>query len=58
MRHLNHQVNKNKQRKAEYFAGNWGSEWVNAGYPGHINPSSGLRNRPFGISQLQKLIQL
>jgi predicted alpha/beta hydrolase family esterase len=43
--------------RAEYFAGCWGSELVNAGDLGHINSSSGLRNWPFGISQLQKLVQ-
>ena len=43
--------------RANYFAGNWGSELINAGDLGHINSSSNLGNWPFGISQLQKLIQ-
>lgn len=44
--------------RANYFADNWGSELINAGDLGHINSSSDLGNWPFGISQLQKLIQL
>jgi predicted alpha/beta hydrolase family esterase len=44
--------------RAQYFAEIWGSELVNAGDLGHINSSSGLGDWPFGISQLQKLVQL
>jgi hypothetical protein len=44
--------------RANYFAANWGSQLINAGDLGHINSSSDLGNWPFGISQLQKLIQL
>jgi len=45
-------------KRAKEFADNWGSELVNAGDLGHINSSSDLGNWPFGISQLQKLVQL
>ncbi len=43
--------------RAEHFANNWGSELVNVGELGHINSSSDLGNWPFGILQLQKLVQ-
>jgi uncharacterized protein len=41
--------------RARFFAGNWGSELINAGDLGHINSFSGLDNWPFGITQLRKL---
>ena len=43
--------------RALSFARNWGSELISAGDLGHINSSSDLGKWPFGISQLQKLIQ-
>ena len=43
--------------RALFFAKNWGSELINAGDLGHINSSSDLGSWPFGISQLQKLVQ-
>ena len=43
--------------RANYFANCRGSELANAGDLGHINSSSNPGNWPFGILQLQKLIQ-
>lgn len=43
--------------RAAIFAGNWGSELVNAGNLGHINSSSNLGDWDFGYTILQKLIQ-
>lgn len=43
--------------RAKYFAGSWGSEWINAGKLGHINSSSGLGNWAFGFSTLKTLMQ-
>lgn len=44
--------------RAKEFAGNWGSELINAGELGHINSSSGLGSWTFGIDALQKLLAL
>ena len=41
--------------RAKEFAGNWGSEFINAGELGHINSISNLGNWPFGQAQLKKL---
>lgn len=35
----------------------WGSEFVNAGRLGHINAESGLRDWPFGMWQLERLLR-
>jgi len=43
--------------RARQFANTWGSECIDAGDLGHINSSSDLGDWPFGISQLQKLVQ-
>lgn len=42
--------------RAKEFAGNWGSELINAGDLGHINSSSDLGNWPFGYSILKRLM--
>lgn len=41
--------------RAEYFAGNWGSEFVNIGKAGHINVASGHGAWPQGLEILQRL---
>lgn len=42
--------------RAREFAGNWGSEFINAGDLGHINSTSNLENWHFGYSILKSLI--
>ncbi len=42
--------------RAKFFAGNWGSQWVNAGALGHINTASNIGNWPQGYAILQQLI--
>ena len=44
--------------RAKEFAGNWGSEFINAGALGHINSASNLGNWSFGYSLLQTLIEI
>lgn len=39
--------------RAEYFAGQWGSTFVNIGDKGHINSASGLGDWPEGYKLLQ-----
>ena len=41
---------------AEFFAKNWGSEFVNIGRKGHINALSNLQNWPEGRSYLSRLL--
>lgn len=42
--------------RAKEFAGNWGSELIDAGELGHINSAANLGNWPLGLAALQKLI--
>ena len=42
--------------RAKEFAGNWGSEFINAGDLGHINSASNLENWHFGYSILKGLL--
>jgi uncharacterized protein len=42
--------------RAKFFAGNWGSQLVNAGALGHINTASNIGNWPQGYAILQQLI--
>ena len=41
--------------RAEFFANNWGSEFINIGNAGHINVSSGFTNWDKGLEILKKL---
>lgn len=41
--------------RAEYFAGLWGSEFINIGDAGHINSASGHYEWPEGIEILKRL---
>ncbi len=41
--------------RAQKFAADWGSEFVNVGKKGHINAVSGLGSWPEGLEMLQKL---
>jgi predicted alpha/beta hydrolase family esterase len=43
--------------RAKEFAGNWGSELINAGDLGHINSSSNLGNWSFGYSIFKRLMK-
>jgi len=42
--------------RAKEFAGNWGSEFINAGELGHINSTSDLGLWPFGYTYLKRLM--
>ena len=42
--------------RAKEFAGNWGSEFINAGELGHINSTSDLGLWPFGHTYLKRLM--
>ena len=42
-------------QRAEYFATQWGSTFVNIGDKGHINSASGLGDWPEGYELLQRL---
>jgi uncharacterized protein len=42
--------------RAGFFAGNWGSELVEAGALGHINAASNIGNWPQGYTILQQLL--
>jgi predicted alpha/beta hydrolase family esterase len=41
--------------RAQYFAGRWGSEFINIGAAGHINALSGFTKWPEGLQLLRKL---
>ena len=41
--------------RANFFADNWGSEFINLGNAGHINTASGHRNWDEGLELLKKL---
>ena len=40
--------------RAEFFAENWGSEFINIGNAGHINAASGFGEWPKGLEILKK----
>ena len=42
--------------RAHSIGKNWGSQFVDAGYAGHINADSGLGDWQFGQSLLEQLI--
>jgi predicted alpha/beta hydrolase family esterase len=42
-------------QRAQYFADNWGSTFINIGNKGHINSASGLGDWPEGYELLQRL---
>jgi predicted alpha/beta hydrolase family esterase len=41
--------------RAKFFAGNWGSEFINIGNAGHINVASGFTNWVEGLEILRRL---
>jgi predicted alpha/beta hydrolase family esterase len=41
--------------RAQYFAENWGSTFINIGDAGHINAASGHGEWPEGLRLLQQL---
>jgi predicted alpha/beta hydrolase family esterase len=43
-------------KRAQEFAHNWGSEFINAGDLGHINSNSNLLSWQFGYSVLERLM--
>ena len=43
--------------RAQSFAANWGAEFVDYGYCGHINADSGLLDWPHGLAQLHQLME-
>ena len=42
-------------QRAEYFASQWGSTFINIGNKGHVNSASGLGDWPEGYELLQRL---
>ena len=43
--------------RAKYFSEQWGSEFINVGFKGHINSDSNLENWVEGKNILNKLIK-
>ena len=43
--------------RAQGFAADWGSEFVDYGHCGHINADSGLLDWPHGLAQLHQLME-
>ena len=44
-------------QRAKYFSEQWGSEFINVGFKGHINSDSNLKNWKEGKNILNKLIK-